>query len=167
MGMTLEAVRIHDQEVTCRMTESSAFAVSRVGQLRMIAEKIEPVLLGMTPGATGYLDDRVMPTDPVMKGVDVHGRIFVTLCLRVTLDTTVAFDGVITVFQRYSDDDKIVVQACNSRQAVRLIEGAATEADMSRLQELITAGKVSEPADAGGRLFKLVSPAKALQAPKA
>ena len=136
MGRTLEAVQIHNDEVRCRMTEPSIFATSRVEQLRMIAAKVEPVLTGMIPGFTGYLDDRIVPTESVMKGVDVHGRVFVTLCLRSTENGTppLVRIGVITVFQRYSDDDKVVTQARNSRQAPCFIGGAATQDDMSRLQ---------------------------------
>jgi len=174
MGLTLEAVQIHNQDVRCRMVEPSIFSVSRVEQLRMIAEKIEPVLSGMTQGSTGYLDDRVVPTEPAMKGVDAHGRTFVTLCLRSTESggrdveaPDVVRVGVVTIFQRYSDDDKVVVQACNSRLAPRFIEGAARDEDMSRLQELISARRVSGRDQDGRVLFELVSPAAALHAPKA
>src|SRR5271167_2038380 len=83
MGRKLEAIQIHHEEVRCRMTDPSLFVASRVEQLRMIAAKVEPVLAGMIPGSTGYLDDRIVPTEPVMKGVDIHGRLFITLCLRL------------------------------------------------------------------------------------
>ena len=117
-----------------------------VETLRKIQETI-PAVTSIEAGATGYLDGLITPNVSVMKGVDRHGRAFVTFCARSEQLTDYGLDrrfGITTIFQRYSGDDApdVVTQATNAgRRLEFLVAGRATAVDLKRLEELVTTGK--------------------------
>lgn len=142
-----------------------------VEKLRAIAARIT-ITRNAIIGPTGYLDEPLRPPEARMtKGVDASGRTFITLCVHILgHDDRQAFTsrGVVTVFQRYSNDEHLVTQASNSPRAPHLISGgSATKADLERLAHFVEWGEASCIVEdvAGGTLheiWKLVSPESAI-----
>ena len=131
--------------------------------LKQIAGEI-PDVLELGTGHTGYLDRPVHPTASVTKGVDAHGRVFVTLCARFydPLDKQCSEGkGIITIFQRYNDNADVVAQADNHNY-VKFLHGAATEDDLHSLEKLITFGRTTVERSYGNVMVELVSPEEAL-----
>jgi hypothetical protein len=143
---------------------------AHVAALRRIADAI-PTTIDAEVGATGYLDRQVQPTTRAAKGVDKHGRLFITLCVAYEgRDDRASYDsrGALTIFQRYSDGDA-VTQANNSECPPQLLMGGrATDDEMKMLEELVTTGTASCVVSGviGGTLhahYKLVEPSDAHQ----
>lgn len=143
--------------------------MKRVEALRLISERIE-LTREVAVGTTGYLDDHCEPSASAVKGVNKHGRIFITLCLRVTGkdDRHRTYDsrGVITIFQRYTDSD-CITQASNSPNAPCVITSEASHKDMGDLDQLVALGEVYRKIDdvIGGTLYQkleLIEPAAAI-----
>jgi len=140
--------------------------MTHVDRLRALAKCIA-IERKASVGGTGYIDDRVHPEARMTKGLDPHGRAFITLCVRTDgRDDRNEFHnvGVVTVFQRYSNDDTIVTQASNTWRAPNLfLSGAATDADLDMLERLVQWGKATRTVEgvAGGTLherLEIVSP---------
>jgi hypothetical protein len=134
--------------------------MTRVERLRKLADII-PVERSATVGGTGYIDDLVHPAARMTKGRDPHGRVFVTLCLRSQGENdrggTFHGRGVVTVFQRYNNDEDIVTQGSNSRRGVTphvFMTGAATDEGLTFLEQLVRHGEATRTITdtAGGTL---------------
>lgn len=130
----------------------------RVAWLRRIADSIETVR-EVTEGQTGYLDDWCVPVASCTKGRDKWGRIFVTVAARTQGrddGRTYLSSGVLTVFQRYTQED-IVTQANNSNGAPLLcLGGAASDDDMDLLEQLVRTGTADRVVNGviGGTLYE-------------
>lgn len=103
-------------------------------------------------GGTGYIDG-ILPTDvsnPVMQGVDFHGRCFFTVRYRC-LETTYTFDGTtyeldtektfcLTLFQRFSDSKTTWCKAGHASMKAHapLLYGYSTSISDSALKLLVS-----------------------------
>ena len=134
-----------------------------VERLRRIAATIG-VVRDAIVGGTGYLDGPVSMIERAAKGVDKHGRVFITLCVQSTgRDDRRSYEstGIVTIFQRWADGEEIVTQADNTRRGVppQLIRSHATDADMTLIEELVAHGTAARTIKevAGGTLHERIT----------
>jgi len=96
-------------------------------------------------GHTSYLDEHVTPDAPIVKGVDAAGRKFFRFCVEgpncIGMEGTAI--GVVTIFQRYSDNADVWAQANNSDQCVTIVGGAVTRQEALAIKELLETGIVT------------------------
>lgn len=140
--------------------------MNKLAFFKTLIASVSPVV-AIDVGSTGYIDGDVTPGASVSKGTDKFGRLYLTLCVRTKTGACVSRPGVVTVFQRFHNDENVFVMAQNVGYA-RMFDGAMTDEDMTSLDRLLREGKTTFIRhDFGGSVVEthveLVAPAEALR----
>lgn len=132
----IERAELAARQRALALSQANAFQLMQNAVGGEAAFNQYPILdIGNRRGATGYLDFLTTQdlTHPIMRGVDSAGRPFISLKLRSSRPDDLGEEFVVTLFQRYIDEDRWTYGTTHLRSVFEDVIGDASRATIRQI----------------------------------